>query len=106
LSARVSAFSLEAEVDAGALDRPAGVSGEGVLSGFHDIAFERGVAGVGEFVGDAFVDAHDGAGGVFPAAGETGEAAHVLWVESNKREDADECVGLFGLGAQRVAVFA
>ena len=61
---------------------------------------------MGEFVGDAFVDADDGGDGVLPCFGDAGELAYVLRCESQEGEDADECVGACGLCAHVVAGLA
>ena len=58
---------------------------------------------MGEFVGDAFVDADDGSGGMFPGFGDGRELADIFRVDSYEGEDANECVGSFGLRAHVVA---
>ena len=61
---------------------------------------------MGEFVGDAFVDADDGSCGMFPGFGDGCELADIFRVDSYKREDANERVGSFGLCAHVVAGLA
>ena len=61
---------------------------------------------MGEFVGDAFVDADDGSCGMFPGFGDRCELADIFRVDSYEREDANECVGSFGLCAHVVTGLA